>query len=116
MRNNDTFCQTCKNKYDPFNSTSFFMLKYCSEQCETAAQSHQETYDMYLCIKPLKITVAEDGQTATVKEGTKWRLDNANNKGLNTHHLVNITGLARETFSWLEVSDDTLEKHFQKLN
>lgn len=73
---------------------------------------------MYMCVAPLQIHLYDNekvGKTETVKEGSKWRVDASRSRGLNKFHLENLSGRIDEKITWLEVDEQALNKHFQKI-
>lgn len=115
-------CQICGKEYDSQLSTSFFFVKYCSEECEKKAEiearSEATGVHMYMCILPLQINIwdgKDSGKTSTIEEGTKWRRDYTKSNGLHTIHLVSASGRLDEEIDWLEISEQALKEHFQKI-
>ena len=112
-------CLICSAEYNPQDSGSFFNFKYCSDACELKAEIEARSaatgVHMYMCISPLSIHLVDSKKDETVAEGTKWRRDDSQSKGLNTVHLVNMSGLATEKIGWLEVDKQALSEHFQKI-
>lgn len=115
-------CQICEKEYDQQMSTSFFFVKYCSEACEKKAEiearSEETGVHMYMCILPLQISIW-DGKSGerkhVVEEGTKWQRNDSKLQGLSTVHLVNASGRLDEEIDWLEISEQALKEHFQKI-
>ncbi|MFF5993687.1 hypothetical protein AAGS61_02880 [Lysinibacillus sp. KU-BSD001] len=112
----------CKRNFDPQESTSFFYFRFCSDECENAAEDIargklQEVY-VYICHLPFPIAIYDNtptGKTCMVADGTKWRRDESQSRGLNAVHLENLSGRAGEKITWLEIGEDMLEKHFQRV-
>ncbi|KGR88419.1 hypothetical protein [Lysinibacillus odysseyi] len=118
----ERICETCRKSFDPNDSTSFFYFRFCSEGCENAAEAPgkekpKELY-MYMCLSPFPISIYTDketGEKVMVAGGTKWCRDESKTRGLNPVHLENLSGRAGEKITWLEISEDVLEKHFQRV-
>lgn len=111
-------CEVCKKKYNVQDSTSFFRFQFCRDECEGAAEANIKEVHMYICHSPLTISIYDDTQTgenAVVADGTKWRRDETQSRGLNVVHLETLSGSINEKITWLELSEDVLEKHFQKI-
>ena len=107
-------CEICSKEYNAQDSTAFFRFRFCSEECGDVWEAKAREVHMFICISPLQV-VFENKHTEMVAEDTKWRRDETKSHGLNTVHLENLSGRADEKIGWLEVSEDVLEKHFQKI-
>ncbi|MEG0381370.1 MAG: hypothetical protein RR603_06700 [Kurthia sp.] len=115
-------CLVCLNEYNPHDSISFFNFKYCGEECEEKAEVEARSVatgvHMYMCILPLPIRIIDGtGQLEDemVEEGSKWRVAEGKSRGLNKFHLENLSGRVDEKIAWLEVDEQALSGHFQKI-
>lgn len=114
-------CEICQVEYDPSEAYSFARFKYCSEKCEEKgeieARAQATGIHMYMCIKPLPITIwgANNEQVVPVEESTKWQRNDEQNKQLNQVHLVNTSGRADEPLGWIEITEQALKEHFMKI-
>lgn len=114
-------CATCNVEYDPYEAYSFARFQFCSEKCEEQgeieARAQATGVHMYMCIKPLPITIwgKNEEQVVTVEESSKWQRDDAQNKKLNQVHLVSTSGRADDPLSWIEISEQALKEHFMKI-
>ncbi|MEK4425148.1 hypothetical protein [Solibacillus sp. FSL K6-1523] len=115
-------CLVCANSYNPQDSGSFFNFKFCSDECEQKAEIEAKSAEtgvhMYMCISPFPIRFSngtETGATEIVVEGSKWRIDGSLARGLNKFHLENLSGRVDEKITWLEVDEQALSRHFQKI-
>ena len=107
-------CEICKKEYDVQDSTAFFRFSFCSEECGDVAEAKGREVQMFICISPFPVTF-ENQHTEIVADSTKWRRDETQSRGLNAVHLENLSGRADEKITWLEISEDVLEKHFQRI-
>lgn len=115
-------CQVCGKEYNPHDFAAFFYMKYCSEKCEkqvtAEAKAVKTGIHTYMCVQPLKIRLVDwvnnEQYDQTVQEGSKWRRDESQSRGLNAFHLVNLSGQNDEPVSWIEVNQEALEKHFER--
>lgn len=115
-------CLFCGVEYNPQDSDSFFNFKYCNDECEQKAEiearSASTGVHMYMCISPMQINIwqGKNGeQKSVVEEGTKWQRDDSKLQGLSMVHLVNTSGRLDEVLGWLEISEQALKEHFQKI-
>lgn len=115
-------CLICNTEYDPQDSSSFFNFKYCSDECELKAEvearSAANGVHMYMCISPMQVILFNEKETEiieTVEEGSKWKHDDTQRKGLNAIHLTNLSGRADEKLVWIEIDQQVLTAHFQKI-
>ncbi|MEG0260651.1 MAG: hypothetical protein RR548_09965 [Carnobacterium sp.] len=110
-------CEFCRKKYDVQESMSFFRLQFCSEQCEDAAGEKMQGYSIYLCHVSLTVLIHNGryAESEIVREGTKWRKNETKSHGLNSIHLESLSGMQNEKLSWLEITEDALKEHFQKI-
>lgn len=114
-------CQICGREYDPNDHATFFYMRYCSDACgdkaEIEARSQATGVHMYMCIKPLPIFVMDKNsqKEVVVEESTKWQRDESQSQGLSEVHLINLSGLANEQLTWLEISEQALKEHFMKI-
>lgn len=115
-------CQVCGKKYNPHDFAAFFYMKYCSERCEkqvtAEAKAVKTGIHLYICVQPLQIVLVDasnnEQHEETIKVNSKWRRDESQSRGLNTVHLVNLSGLEDEPVAWLEVDEAALNKHFER--
>lgn len=115
-------CQVCGKEYDPHDFAAFFYMKYCSERCEgqvtAEARANKTGVHLYMCVQPLQIVLVDatnsEQHEETIQISSKWKRDESQSRGLNTVHLVNLSGLEDEPVAWLEIDEEALNKHFER--
>lgn len=114
-------CVICGTEYDPSEIYVFTRFKHCSEKCEEKgeieARAQATGVHMYMCIKPLPITIwgKDEEQVVAIEESSTWQRDDMQNKKLNQVHLISTSGRADDLLGWIEISEQALQEHFTKI-
>lgn len=114
-------CQVCGAEFNPHDYATFNFMKFCSEKCEGQAEAEviasRTGIHMYMCVKPLAITLVDSQnkhQVETIEQSSKWQRDETQSRGLNAIHLINLSGRKDEPIGWIEIDEEALAVHFER--